>query len=877
MDINSRTPTVRKEVLSPISILDDALSPISMRSMFKKTPRFTGTHVSFMGSSINSPVMSPQVEKYQNVTPIKHLSFEQSFNESVKSGPEVYSNVSSMWDDTDPGLRISENLFKDFLEAYNTYPAENQLFDLIEKYVSLCDNQVTLLQQTIKSAAVPSQNRTKLLYHMEQNERNTWQLINALYRDRLQNHSDPDQLMIDLVGKRLSDKEIVSHLYERDSSIRQNQLIIDWLEKTSAAKLDSEHFDKVEYFSENSVTWENTLNQLKLNRPKGLEDELRLFKHLLCFIRGGRLDEAQRLCIKFGQPWRAASLEGWRLYHDPNYTTSTGNTIMEAEGNVSRDVWKCVCWNMSVDERIHPIERALYGVLSGNLRSLLPFCISWDDYVWAYFRVMVDMKVEQEIRSNSVKEWDESFESLPASYWDSNLTPASVFYELSSSPNRSIQAEAKQQFQVIQKFIILDDIDGLLAEMHEWARNDATLSGHMLRFFAHLVLFFRSIGRVSKEEYANVLLEAYVKCLIDTRRIRLVASYNATLPQLLQVHWYAKFLEGISDRTERQLCLELAENVGLDVAVITKLVVENIRNRTSDDGQITSQSVPGSRNIFESVAQDLQRHSTKEDLEKIDAVDWLMFDPSHRLEALKQANTFMRIFLASKKIDAVRAIFTKIPLDSIKVIGQQWQIQAGSLELPADYDNACREYLCFNAYLQAIDSFADWFGHFHHGRPEAPRLAQGASFTERVAYEHQHKQHVAELDRWQHALDLQTKVVPNKNYMTVDRLYNVLLFVDGGWMVDRRNDGPTDESRELQLNRLRELYLPEICLLVHAVLHATNQHRSCLQLVDVIASEEHKLFAVFRKEDLQELLDKMRDSSLVLLDRNLDPLGYLIK
>ena len=42
-------------------------------------------------------------------------------------------------------------------------------------------------------------------------------------------------------------------------------------------------------------------------------------------------------------------------------------------------------------------------------------------------------------------------------------------------------------------------------------------------------------------------------------------------------------LTGITDKNERQKYLDLAENCGLDLAQITKRVVENIRNRTDID------------------------------------------------------------------------------------------------------------------------------------------------------------------------------------------------------------------------------------------------------------------------------------------------------
>ena len=54
--------------------------------------------------------------------------------------------------------------------------------------------------------------------------------------------------------------------------------------------------------------------------------------------------------MRCGQSWRAATLEGWRLSHDPNFynTNSLSDGHMSSlEGNVFRDVWKSVCWRMA--------------------------------------------------------------------------------------------------------------------------------------------------------------------------------------------------------------------------------------------------------------------------------------------------------------------------------------------------------------------------------------------------------------------------------------------------------------------------------------------------------------------------------------------------
>jgi nuclear pore complex protein Nup107 len=273
---------------------------------------------------------------------------------------------------------------------------------------------------------------------------------------------------------------------------------------------------------------------------------------------------------------------------------------------------------------------------------------------------------------------------------------------------------------------------------------------------------------------------------------------------------------------------------------------------------------------------ELQAETTEDDKKKISALDWLMFDRGQRAEALRQANALSRSFIASRKLDAARAVLMKIPLDTVDTMINVWQIQSGTTELPHWQDIAVREYLCIKAYLQAHDAFSDWFEHFHHGKPVAPQMASRATFTERVAHEHKEQQYRSDMERWDNTLELQTKT-------TVDRLYNVLLFPDGGWLSDPaplpRLDSddmvPGEEpGRHRQMEVLRQLCIPQITLLLHTVLHNTSRHRDCFLLADVIASEQHQLYKVFSKEQLRQFLTRIQESSLLLLDKSCDALGF---
>ena len=144
--------------------------------------------------------------------------------------------------------------------------------------------------------------------------------------------------------------------------------------------------------SDSPVAWENTLAALQrgaigpnmvteldpdapLRTGKQLhsldqEDETRLIKTLFGCVRCGLLEEGQELCVRVGQSWRAATLEGWRPYHDPNYVQGTdgqGGDKLPVEGNKFRDIWKTVAWRMTEDAALPQYERAVYAALCGNL------------------------------------------------------------------------------------------------------------------------------------------------------------------------------------------------------------------------------------------------------------------------------------------------------------------------------------------------------------------------------------------------------------------------------------------------------------------------------------------------------------------------------
>ncbi|KGL82140.1 Nuclear pore complex protein Nup107, partial [Tinamus guttatus] len=759
----------------------------------------------------------------------------------------------------DPGEAATMSMYSDFLHSFLKHTSTT-IFELVDEYENICNNQVNILGKIVYRATPGQQKFSKtasVLWLLKQ-EMVTWRLLSSLYRDRLQSALE-DETACEITILNASEKTTVDNLFQKDSLVRQSQLVVDWLESIAKDEI-GDFSDNIEFYAK-SVYWENTLHILKqkqlstyIGSSRPLVTELKMVLLLPCnlLLRKSIIFQAQRLCKRCGQAWRAATLEGWKLYHDPNI--NGGKELEPVEGNPYRCIWKISCWRMAEEEQFNRYERAIYAALSGNLKQLLPVCDTWEDTVWAYFRVMVDTLVEQEIRTSVVTV--EEMEELPRDYLETNWTSEKVFEELQATDKKRVIEENQEHYHVIQKFIILGDVDGLMEEFSRWLSKDrSVLPGHLLRFMTHLILFFRTLGLQTKEEVSVEVLKTYIQRMVSEKRTDLIAFYVSHLPPELAVAQYALFLEDVTESDQRHHCLELAKEAGLDVATITKTVVENIRKK--DAGEFSHHDLM------------LDTGTTEADRLKIDVIDWLVFDPAQRAEALKQSNAIMRKFLASKKHEAAKDVFVKIPQDSIAEIYNQWEEQGMDTPLPAEDDNAIREHLCIRAYLEAHETFNDWFKHMNSA-PQKPSLLPQASFTEKVAHEHKEKKYEMDYGIWKGHLDALTADVKEK-------MYNVLLFVDGGWMVDVREDAEDDPERTHQMTLLRKLCLPMMCFLLHTVLHSTGQYQECLRLADTVASERHKLYTVFSKEELRKLLQKLRESSLMLLDQDLDPLGYEIQ
>ncbi|XP_076244660.1 nuclear pore complex protein Nup107 [Calliopsis andreniformis] len=826
----------------------------------------------------NSLTLTPhEVRDVMAASEKNDLTLREMMEDSGATG--MILKVKEPWKD------VTSRLYYDFLHSIQMNYSEAQVFDTVADFIQNCTDTLDIMRGMQSKVEMNAVSEEEIAL---ENERNTWRLVYCLYQNRINslNFPTPMEDESDENGTYISEKIVIDNLFKTESYIREYQLIIDWLEKNALDQADK--YPTTEYFTDKTLAWENTVRQLLMYKEKDQipfrssrplvssldpdapiregkplhdldrEDDARLEKRMFIEVRCGRLQKAQALAEHCGQPWRAACLLGWIPHHDPNYKNPLSDIKLPIEGNPNRSLWKLCAWEVSQDKRVGLFYRAIYASLCGNVQQMLQVASSWQDALWAYMKTLLDIKVEREVRDIVIK----SFTNMPEEYWKNEISLEDVFKELHASKNPIIRSQASMPDHLIQKYLILDQIPKLMEEI-ETMIDTSDCCPHFLRFLAHLIFFIRQIGKNVNDKVGDKVLLAYVRVLIEMDDPILIAFYTAMLPQEAQVTNYASYLEFIKDYEQRKKCLAAAEDANLNVEAITKLVVERIRSKNVDVDP-----------------SDLKGTMTEADMEKINALDWLIFYQSQREEALWQTNALIRYFLTNEKIDAARKAFNKIPTDTIESVMAEYPTMEGTLanltltnNLSKKASSGIREYLCYKTYLDAQEGFAEWFSHYHHGKPTPlEELPAYATFTEKVAYEHKQTQYNVEMERWKATMQHHTKAVKQL-------LFNVLLFPDGGWLVDPsyNNDEPcTPEeiSRERQMEKLRELCIPKITLLLHSVMSEMNEHAECIQLADVLASEQYQLYKVFPKSRLREVFKKICESSLVLMDQKKDPWGY---
>ena len=763
--------------------------------------------------------------------------------------------------------------------------SDDGIFDLIKRYQSICISQSCTFQEfNRKFYPLHDNSVDELLIMIERltQEYHTWKLVEFLHSELIKNCNSPRKMEID--GTIFaSERKLIDYLLQDDVNVRRYNAVILWLEEIASCPLGNNPL-RTRCLSKN-ICFENTLLELKDSRRKPFDsklvseidpdsslrqnknlseldqnDELMLSQCVWYHIRAGRIQEAQDLLEKVGQPLKAGVFEGEKYYHDPNFGNKSEDVNIPEiiEGNIKRDIWKFIVWKMSEDNRFNVFERAIYGALAGNLQSMLPVCKNWGDWLWASYKVMLDVYYESEIRNTSYYGKHNNLKDLPSNYWQQNLEPEVIFSELQGIQNEGIRSFANSKFGIIQFYLITNQLEILIETVYNWITSsrqpDTSLGTHFLRFVAHLVIYCRHIELSVNDEKCDIIIENYISQLIFLKQYEMVSTYTACITSTFrQVICYSNLLNTIPKIECQKMCLDLAKESGLNINLIIQHIIEAVDREES-------------LSLYQNDIIDDSICLSASDSKKIQILDWLLYDENHLQEALIQGLTLIRLFLFMKKHIAASKTFAKLPSNILVSLLDGWKRSHGSTARPTYLDNYIKEYLCYSAYFAAKDAFEDWITCFYQRKSQTPVSKLDVS-SELLPVE-KIQEFNTNLSTWQEPLESLQLTAKN----TIEK---VLLF-EGGWMVDRF---PLQEERNSERHQqqviLRTIYIPNMCFLLYSLLKDCGYYQSCLRISNLIASEDYKLYQLFNTQDSKRFLSLMKEASVLLSERKeIDYLGY---
>ncbi|KAI1868645.1 hypothetical protein JX265_005323 [Neoarthrinium moseri] len=170
--------------------------------------------------------------------------------------------------------------------------------------------------------------------------------------------------------------------------------------------------------------------------------------------RGRSITEIRDWCVERTEVWRAMSMSAMPLSKHPDEKRFSTNPL-------SMLLWRRTCYALARQGGSDDYERAVYGILSGDVKSVVPVCSSWDDHLFAQCNALLRSQFDAYILRRSPRDATQSVTQLPVydavqSHGDDAATVSESWFSALDD------AEARTPIKSLQAAIISNTIDQYL-------------------------------------------------------------------------------------------------------------------------------------------------------------------------------------------------------------------------------------------------------------------------------------------------------------------------------------------------------------------------------------------------------------------------------
>ena len=372
--------------------------------------------------------------------------------------------------------------------------------------------------------------------------------------------------------------------------------------------------------------------------------------------RGKDPAEIREWCAERTEIWRAVSMSGL----PDEIQVDSSDEIGDAASNV---LWRRMCFSLARKGGGDDYERAVYGILSGDISSVEPVCRSWDDFVFAHYnallRTQFDTHIQNLFPQSAISSTASNFGSFDAVQFHRDSETAGRRLVESLKTDTRISGETSHPMKMLQGVLIANQFDhfiyqqglalsklanadgpsNLIPSMEEQPENEdinryVALDDHdSLRVLAHMLLVFISLGvdlggAIRRTVIENVIV-SYISFLRLAGKEELIPLYCSQLSGSRRYATLCRNLIDVTDHEQRVTQIKLMRELGLDVQQFVKYQSRYLFADYPDPTDRTGEyPAAGKFKLLEDSLDDTGRKVRKDffgdDIEKVERIDMLL-------------------------------------------------------------------------------------------------------------------------------------------------------------------------------------------------------------------------------------------------------------
>ncbi|KAI1121578.1 nuclear pore protein 84/107 [Nemania abortiva] len=335
--------------------------------------------------------------------------------------------------------------------------------------------------------------------------------------------------------------------------------------------------------------------------------------------RGRSLNEIRDWCVERTEVWRAVSMSAMPLSKDHEAGKSSADPI-------STLLWRRTCFALARQGGTDDYERAVYGILSGDIASVEKVCKSWDDFVFVHYnallRAQFDGYLLKRTSPDSTAAIHQTFPSFNALQFHGDASSAGERLVSSLESNPKTSAEAKTPLKALQAAIISNNLTQYMHDLgvalgkranqkapsHLIPEFDgATINVNDPRFFmmndheglrvaTHVYLLVSHLDRLHREDRAESersraqdnIISTYVSILRLANLIDLMPLYCSKIQEERGFFTLSRNITRLEVPGDRSILLKNMTKLGMDTA---KFVVYQPRS-ILEQNPLSDHSIP---------------------------------------------------------------------------------------------------------------------------------------------------------------------------------------------------------------------------------------------------------------------------------------------